>query len=154
MAPAGEAWSCPHCGQRILRSAVNCPACQRRLRFDAGAQASSAFSASSPLRVEGTIRHPPTEAPWEYSVLVQVRDAQGAILAKQVVGIGAIQPGDARTFTLQVEMRATEASAHTAATARPPAPERGKPEAPPSSRPQEVRKAESPSSARLPGRAE
>jgi len=104
--------------------------------------------------VEGTIRHPPTEAPWEYSVLVQVRDAQGAILAKQVVGVGAIQPGDARTFTLQVEMRATEASAHAAAAARPPAPERGRPEPPPSARPQEVPKTEPSPLAKTANRAE
>ena len=34
-AGSGEAWNCPHCGERILRSAVTCPACQRHLRFDA-----------------------------------------------------------------------------------------------------------------------
>ena len=31
----GEAWNCPHCGERILRSAPTCPACLRHLRFDA-----------------------------------------------------------------------------------------------------------------------
>src|SRR4030042_6010379 len=124
MAPVGEAWNCPHCGQRILRSAVNCPACQRRLRFDTGTAAHAA--AIYPLRVEGTIHHSPSETPWEYSVVVQVRDAQGAVVAKHVVGIGAIQPGDARTFTLQVEMRGPEETAHAAIAARPPASERGK----------------------------
>lgn len=133
---------------------MSCPACQRRLRFDAGTTAQAAASTTYPLRVEGTIHHPPTETPWEYSVLVQVRDAQGAVVAKHVVGVGAIQPGDIRTFMLQVEMRGPEDSAHAAAVARPPATERGKPEAPSSSHPQEARKAESPSSARLPGRAE
>lgn len=54
------------------------------------------------------IRHPSTEAPWEYSVVVHVRDSQGEILARRVVGMGAIRPGDTRTFTLQVEMRAPE----------------------------------------------
>ncbi len=115
MSPVGEAWNCPHCGERILRSAVSCPACNRRLRFDAGAQASSAMPTSSPLRVEGTIHHPSNETPREYSVLVQVRDARGEVLARHVVGIGAVLPGDARTFALQVEMRATEGSAHAAA---------------------------------------
>ena len=152
MAPVGEAWNCPHCGQRILRSAVNCPACQRRLRFDTGTAAQA--PALCPLRVEGTIHPSPSETPWEYSVVVQVRDAQGAVVAKHVVGVGVIQPGDIRTFTLQVEMRGPEDSAHAAAVARPRAPERGKPEGPSSSHPQELRKAESPSPARLPGRAE
>jgi hypothetical protein len=131
---------------------VNCPACQRRLRFDTGTAAQAA--AICPLRVEGTIHHSPSETPWEYSVLVQVRDAQGAVVAKHVVGVGAIQPGDTRTFTLQVEMRGQEETAHAATAARPPATERGKQETPSSSHPQEIRKAESPSSARLPGRAE
>jgi len=128
MAPVGEAWNCPHCGQRILRSAVNCPACQRRLRFDTGTAGHA--SAICPLRVEGTIQHAPGEPPWEYSVLVQVRDAQGAVLAKHVVGVGAIQPGDTRTFSLQVEMRAPEETAHAATAARPASTERAKQESP------------------------
>ena len=127
MAPVGEAWSCPHCGQRILRSAVNCPACQRRLRFDTGTAAQAA--AICPLRVEGTIQHPPSETAWEYSVLVQVRDAQGAVVAKHVVGVGAIPPGDIRTFTLQVEMRGPEEVAHATA-ARPASAERARQESP------------------------
>ena len=127
MSPVGEVWKCPHCGQRILRSAVSCPACQRRLRFDAAAQAQSATAASFPLHIEGTIHHPPAEKAWEYSVIVQVRDAEGTVLARHVVGVGAIHPGDTRTFTLQVEMRAPEESAHAAAASRPPTAERAKP---------------------------
>ena len=127
MSPVGEAWKCPHCGQRILRSAVTCPACQRRLRFDAAAQTQSAAGASFPLHIEGTIHHSPAEKAWEYSVIVQVRDEQGAVLARHVVGVGAIEPGDTRTFTLQVEMRAPEESAHAAGSSRPPAVERAKP---------------------------
>jgi hypothetical protein len=127
MSPVGEAWKCPHCGQRILRSAVTCPACQRRLRFDAAAQAQSATAASFPLHIEGTIHHPPAERAWEYSVIVQVRDAEGTVLARHVVGVGAIHPGDTRTFTLQVEMRAPEESAHATAPSRPSVVERAKP---------------------------
>jgi hypothetical protein len=154
MAPAGEAWNCPHCGQRILRSAVNCPACQRRLRFDTVTPAQAAASAICPLRVEGTIHHPPTEVPWEYSVLVQVRDTQGAVIARHVVGVGAIQPGDARTFTLQVEMRGPEDTAHAAAAARASAPERKKHGPSSSAPPQEIHASGSHPSERLPGRAE
>jgi hypothetical protein len=154
MAPVGEAWNCPHCGQRILRSAVSCPACQRRLRFDAVTAAHGAGSAIYPLRVEGTIHHPPSEASWEYSVLVQVRDAQGAVVARHVVGVGAIQPGDTRTFLLQVEMRGPEDAARAATAARPPASERGKPDSPSSSRPQEVRKTEPSPLAKTTNRAE
>ncbi len=133
MSPVGEAWNCPHCGERILRTAVSCPACQRRLRFDAAAVAPTA-AAYSPLRVDGTIRHPTTEAPWEYSVLVQVRDAQGAILARHVVGVGALQPGDTRTFTLHVEMRGPEEPAPPPAASRTVQGEREKPAVPPSAK--------------------
>ena len=147
----GEAWNCPHCGQRILRSAVNCPACQRRLRFDTGTATQAA--AIYPLRVEGTIHHSPSETLWEYSVLVQVRDAQGAVVAKHVVGVGAIQPGDTRTFTLQVEMRGPEETTHAAIAARPLTTERGKQAPSSSASSQEVRNADSRASAPLPGRA-
>ena len=148
MSPVGEAWNCPHCGERILRSAVICPACQRRLRFDAGAQTSSAVAAIYPLRVEGTIRHPLTEAPLEYSVLVQIRDAQGEIVTRRVIGVGAIHPGEARTFTLQVEVRPSEDSAHAAA-ARAQQADRGKQASQPS-QPAQSRKVESPPSSQPP----
>lgn len=151
MAPVGEAWNCPHCGQRILRSAVNCPACQRRLRFDTGTagQASGACA----LRVEGTIHQASSETALEYSVLVQVRDAQGAVVARHVVGVGAIQPGDTRTFSLQVEARGPEDSAHAAVAARPASAERTKPGSPSPSRASDARKPESPFPPQPPGRA-
>ena len=124
MGSAGETWNCPHCGERILRSAGSCPACQRRLRFDAASASRSAAATSCPLTVEGTIRHPSTEAPWEFSVVVHIRDSQGETLARRVVGVGAIRPGDTRTFTLQVEMRAPEESHPAADSSRPPSLER------------------------------
>ena len=117
MGPAGETWNCPHCGERILRSAGSCPACQRRLRFDIASGNRSAVATSCPLTVEGTIRHPSTEAPWEFSVVVQVGNSQGEVLARRVVGVGAIRPGDTRTFTVQVEMHAPE---NTPPAAEPP----------------------------------
>ena len=151
MAPVGEAWNCPHCGQRILRSAVNCPACQRRLRFDTGTagQASGACA----LRVEGTIHQASSETVLEYSVLVQVRDAQGAVVARHVVGVGAIQPGDTRTFSLQVEARGPEDSAHAAVAARPASAERTKQGPPSPSRASDGRKPESHPPVRPPGGA-
>lgn len=58
----------------------------------------------SPLRVEGTIRHPEGGEAWEYSVLLTIRNDRGEEIARQVVGVGALQPGDGRTFTLAVEI--------------------------------------------------
>ncbi len=119
MGSQGETWSCPHCGELILRSAVSCPACQRRLRFDAVAPAQPT-PAVCPLSLEGVIRNPGTEGPWEYSVLVQVYDARGEMLSKRVVGVGAVRPGEARRFTFRVEIQIPESSPPAAASARRP----------------------------------
>jgi hypothetical protein len=58
----------------------------------------------SPLRVEGTIRHPEGGDAWEYSVLLSIRNERGEEIARQVVGVGAIGPKEERTFTLAVEV--------------------------------------------------
>jgi len=110
----GEAWNCPHCGERILRSAVACPACQRHLRFDAVSVARPAPTTVSALSVDGTIRHPGAEAPWEYSVLIEIHDQRGDMVARRVVGVGALRPGETRKFTLRVEVLVPEKSALTA----------------------------------------
>lgn len=81
-----------------------CPACRHHLRFVGEAAATSAPADDSPLRVDGTIRHPAVGEAWEYSVLLTVRDARGAEVSRQVVGVGALQPGDERTFSLAVEV--------------------------------------------------
>ena len=50
--------------------------------------------------------HPSPEGgeAWEYSVLLTIRNDRGEEIARQVVGVGALQPGDGRTFTLAVEI--------------------------------------------------
>lgn len=106
----GEAWTCPHCGERILQSAGTCPACHRHLRVDAVTAGRTRASAACPLRVEGTIRHPGTEPAWEYSVLIEVRDGKGEVLARRVVGVGALRPGEMRQVTLRVEVFLPEKS--------------------------------------------
>ena len=112
----GEAWNCPHCGERILRSAPTCPACLRHLRFDAVAVARPARSSVCPLTVDGTIRHPGGEASWEYSVLIEVHDERDEMVARRVVGVGALRAGEARKFTLRVEVLVPESSRLTAAS--------------------------------------
>ena len=111
----GETWNCPHCREHILRSAVSCPACQRHLHVDAVTLARPAQSTVCPLSVDGTIRHPGTEAPWEYTVLIEVHDEPGQMLARRVVGVGALRPGETRKFTLRVEVLVPEKSTLTAA---------------------------------------
>jgi hypothetical protein len=115
-AATGEAWNCPHCGERILRSAATCPACQRHLRFDAVTVARPAPATVCPLSVDGTIRHPGTEAAWEYSVLIEIHDERGEMVARRVVGVGALRAGEGRKFTLRVEVVVPDKSVLTAAS--------------------------------------
>jgi len=102
-AAAGATRSCPHCKATILESASVCPACRHHLRFDPGA-AQRAQPTFSPLRVEGTIRHPPDGEPWEYAVTVSIKNDRGEEIARQVVGVGALQAAEQKTFTLAVEV--------------------------------------------------
>jgi hypothetical protein len=98
----GTTRTCPHCRTTILDSATICPACRKYLRFDPGA-AARAVPSVVPLKIEGTFKHPGTD-PWEYSVVVSIRNEKGEEVARQVVGVGALQPAESRTFTLAVEM--------------------------------------------------
>jgi len=56
------------------------------------------------LHVEGAIRHPGAGEAWEYSVVVSIRNDRGEEVARHVVGVGALEPGDSRTFTCAVEI--------------------------------------------------
>ena len=114
---AGEAWKCPHCGERILRSALTCPACRRHLRFDAVTTRVGGRPTLCPLNVEGTIRHSGSASLSEYSVIIEVREDRGELIARRVVNVGALEPGQARRITLRIEMQAPESSASPAASA-------------------------------------
>jgi len=129
----GKTRTCPHCKATILESLSICPGCLHHLRFDSEA-AKRQVAATSALRVEGLIRHPPLEEPWEYFVVIAVRNDRGEEVARQVVNVGALQGAEKRTFTLSVEMLPPQApvtptrdqpgkpmSPH-AAPARPPSP--------------------------------
>ena len=94
---------CPHCRAAILESATVCPACRHHLRFTPG-MAPRAIPSFSPLKVEGTIEHPPVGQPWEYSVVISIRNERGEEVTRQVVGVGALQPTEHRTFSFAVEV--------------------------------------------------
>lgn len=103
-AAPGATRSCPHCRTTILESAVVCPACRHHVRFGAGGKLGTVREPDLvPLRVEGTVRHGGGAQPWEYSVVVTVRNARGEEVSRQVVGVGPLPPGEERTFTLAVE---------------------------------------------------
>jgi hypothetical protein len=99
----GATRECPHCRETILESAGVCPACRHYLRFDAGADVSQAPPALTPLRIEGSIRHPADGEPWEYTVVVSIRNDRGDEIARKLIGVGAMNPNEQRTFTLSVE---------------------------------------------------
>ncbi len=101
---AGKTRTCPHCRATILDSATVCPSCHHHLRFDAAGAGQRVLPAAVPLRVEGTLRHPANGGAWEYSVVLAIRNDRGEEIARQVVGVGGLQPGDARTFSLAVEV--------------------------------------------------
>jgi len=99
----GATRTCPHCRETVLESAAVCPACRHHLRFEQAAAASSP-DAVTPLRVEGNIRNPIDGGTWEYSMVLTIRNERGEEIARRIVGVGAMQPQEQRTFTLSVEM--------------------------------------------------
>ena len=108
LAAPGRTRTCPHCKATILESASVCPACNHHLRFDPKAIAERRQAATiSPLKVEGSFTHPDDgSSAWEYSVVVSIRYDRGEELERKVVGVGALQPNEKRTFTLSVDVYA------------------------------------------------
>ena len=94
---------CPHCRETILESAGVCPVCRHYLRFDATAEALPQTPVLTPLRIEGSIRHPAEGEPWEYTVVVSISNDRGQEIARKLIGVGAMSPGEQRSFTLTVE---------------------------------------------------
>lgn len=103
----GATRPCPHCKAVILESASVCPACRGHLRYDE-ASMQRAKTRSVPLGIEGTLAAPDGDTVHEYSMVMSIRNERGEEIARQVIGVGALHPGDVRSFTLQVEM--TEAT--------------------------------------------
>lgn len=88
----------------ILQSTSVCPSCRKHLRFAPGAGGGVTTPTFSPLRVEGEIRHPNVGEAWEYAVVVTIANDRGEEVSRQVVGVGAIPPGEQRKFTFAVEV--------------------------------------------------
>jgi hypothetical protein len=124
-APAGKTRVCPHCKAVVLESLSVCPGCRHHLRFDAEAQRRQE-AATCALKIEGEFSHPGTEEPSEYSVVIVIHDDEGEEVARKVVGVGALKPGQKCGITLSVEVlpppRAVEASAAVTLTAVPKTP--------------------------------
>ena len=98
----GKTRTCPHCKAVILESASVCPGCQHHLRF--GSDAANQVEARNALQVEGRIKHPPGEEPWEYTVVVYVRNERGEEVARHVINVGALAKSEERLVSLQVDV--------------------------------------------------
>ena len=100
----GATRACPHCRETILESAGVCPACRKFLRFDDAGAEDVPVPALTPLSIEGSIRHPADGEPWEYTVVVSIRNDRGEETARKLIGVGAMSANEERTFTLSVEV--------------------------------------------------
>lgn len=98
---AGRTRACPHCKATILESAAVCPACRHHLRFNAGQ--TSVAPAESVFRVEGAFENSHATH-CEYAVVVAVCDERGAEIARKVVSVGALGPGERRACVVSVDV--------------------------------------------------
>ncbi len=98
----GKTRTCPHCKAVILESASVCPGCQHHLRF--GSDAAQKVESRNALHIEGRIRHPADEEPWEYSVVVYVRNERNEEVARHVINVGALAVAEERTVSLSVDV--------------------------------------------------
>lgn len=104
----GKTRVCPHCKATILESAAVCPQCKHHLKYGVAATVEKARPKRTALRIEGTLRQPDGAAASEYSVVMSIRNERGEEVSRQVMGVGALRPGELRVFTLAVELAETE----------------------------------------------
>jgi len=102
-ATAGRTRTCPHCRATILESSAICPACRHHLRFDTRRPDERAQPREVALSVDGSFGHT-TGPPWEYTVVVVVRNERGEEIARQAVAVGALGAGERRSVGLSVEV--------------------------------------------------
>jgi hypothetical protein len=94
---------CPHCKAVVLQSANIRPGCQHHLRFSTG-NSEPQSEAVSAMRIEGSIRHSARDESCEYCVVVSITNERGEKVARQVVGVGALQPGERHKYSFSVDL--------------------------------------------------
>jgi hypothetical protein len=96
---------CPHCKATVLASADICPGCQHHLRFATGAAKQEPKVQSVPaMSIEGTVQHKVRDEACEYCVVVSITNERGEKITRQVVGVGALQPGEKHKVSFAVEV--------------------------------------------------
>lgn len=102
---------CPHCKATVLESAGICPGCRHHLRFSSSGSPGEPAAGYSALNVEGTVRHLRSADPCEYCIVVDVRNERGEAVARQVISVGVLQPGESRRLNLSVDLVPAKAAA-------------------------------------------
>ena len=102
MAP-GATRTCPHCKSTVLASASVCPACQHHLRYSSP-NAPPAQTGYAALQIDGTVRHKRIDEPCEFCVVLSIANERGEQITRQVVGVGVLQPAEARQFSVSVNL--------------------------------------------------
>ena len=100
---------CPHCKATVLETAAVCPGCRHHLRFSTDASQSTSDEGYTALSVDDSISHKVGSEPCEYFVVLDIRDERDQQLARQVVGVGVLQPGEKRHLNVSVGMRPVRA---------------------------------------------
>lgn len=95
---------CPHCRAIVLQSASICPGCQHHLRFNTGNAGEPESKGVSAMRIEGSIQHSVPQEQCEYCVVISITNERGEKVARQVVGVGALQAGERHKYTFSVDL--------------------------------------------------
>jgi hypothetical protein len=101
--PLGATRVCPHCKATVLQSANICPGCHHHLRFNTG-NAEPQAQAVSAMRIAGSIHHPGRGEQCEYCVVIAINNEKGEKITRQVIGVGALQPGERHQYSFSVEL--------------------------------------------------
>ena len=99
----GATRMCPHCRATVLQSASVCPGCHHHLRFSS-ADAEPDSKGIPAVRIEGTIQPTKRDEACEYCVVVSIINERGDKIARQVVGVGALQPGERHKYSFSVDV--------------------------------------------------
>ena len=94
---------CPHCKATVLQSASICPGCHHHLRFNV-ANSEPQVKGIATMSIEGTINHRNRDEACEYCVVISITNEQGEKIARQVVGVGALGPGERHKYSFSVNV--------------------------------------------------
>jgi hypothetical protein len=95
---------CPHCKAVVLQSANVCPGCHHHLRFNSSSKAEVQVESVPAMRIEGSIRHTERDESCEYCVVIAITNERGEKVARHVVGVGALQPGEKHKVSFSVDL--------------------------------------------------